>query len=177
MHEGIKPTENTTGIDQPTKNMVTTQGQQASIDNAVALATTVQQADITAAVALATQTATIAAQNVYLPSPPEVDFDKVTKQLLDKKLPHCIGEPTYQHYIEACNCLYRNLLQITSLFGGGQHGHLGMIMPTAKYLNISGRAWQVTPSQPAVPVIPTGATPDQRSKIFNQWVITEKGIM
>ena len=68
--------------------MVTTQGQQAAIDNAVALATAGQQAVITAAVALATQTATIAAQNFYLPSPSEVEFDKVTKQFLNKKLPH-----------------------------------------------------------------------------------------
>ena len=120
--------------------MVTTQGQQADIDNAVALATADQQAAITAAVSLATQTETIAAQNVYLPSPPEVEFDKVTKQFLDNKLPRCIGEPTYQHYIEVRNCLYHNLRQITSPFGGGKHGHLGMIMPTAKYLNISGRA-------------------------------------
>ena len=110
--------------------MVTTQGQQAAIEDAVALATAGQQAAITAAVALATQTATISAQNVYLPSPPEVEFNKVTKQFLDKKLPCCIGEPTYQHYIEARNCLYRNLRQMTSPFRGIQHGHLGLIMVT-----------------------------------------------
>ena len=74
--------------------MVTTQGQQAAIDDTIALETAGQQASINAAVALATQTATIAAQNVYLPSPPEVDFDKVTKQFLDKKLPRCTGKPT-----------------------------------------------------------------------------------
>ena len=145
--------------------MVTTQVQQAAIDNAVALATVGQQADITAAVALANQTATIAAQNVYLPSPPEVEFDKVTKQFLDKKLPHCIGKPTYQNYIEARNCLYRNLRQITSPFGGGQHGHIGMIMPTVKYFNIASSAWQVPPIHPAVPVVPAGDTPDQRSRV------------
>ena len=147
--------------------MVTTQVQQAAIDDAVALATAGQQAAIAAAVALATQTATIAAQNVYLPSPPEVEFDKVTKQFLNKKLPRCIGEPTYQHYIEARNCLYRNLQQITSPFGGSQHGHLRLIMPTAKYFNIASNTWQVPPSQPAAPVIPPGATPDQCSTIFN----------
>ena len=157
--------------------MVTTQGQQAAIDDAVALATAGQQAAIIAAVALATQTATIAAQNVYLPSPTEVEFDKVTKHFLNKKIPRCIGEPTYQHYIEARNCLHRNLRQITSPFGGSQHGNLGLIISTAKYFNIASIAWQVPPSQPAVPVIPPGATPDQRSTIFNQWSITEKGIM
>ena len=50
-------------------------------------------------------------------------------------------------------------------------------MPTAKYFNIASNAWQVPPSQLAVPVIPPGATPDQRSTIFNQWSITKKGIM
>ena len=50
-------------------------------------------------------------------------------------------------------------------------------MPTAKYFNIASNAWQVPPSQPDVPVIPPGATPDQRFTIFNQWIITEKGIM
>ena len=139
--------------------MVTTQVQQAAIDDAVALATAGQQAAITAAVALATQTANIVAPNVYLPSPPEVEFDKVTKLFLDKKLTRCIGEPTYQHYIEARNCLYCNLLKINSPFGGGQHGYLSMIMPTSKYLNIASSAWQVPPSQLAVPVIPAGATP------------------
>ena len=104
--------------------MVTTQGQQAAINDAATLATTGQQAAITAAVALATQTATISSQNVYLASPSEVEFDKVTKQFLDKKLPRCIGDPTYQHYIEARNCLYRNLHQITSPFGGNQNGHV-----------------------------------------------------
>ena len=147
--------------------MVTTQGQQAAIDDAVALANTGQQAAITAAVALATQTATIAAQNVYLPSPPEVKFDKVTKQFLYKKFPCCIGESTYQQYIEARNCLYPNLRQITSPFGGSQNGHLGLIMPTAKYFNITSNAWQVPPRQPAVPVIPPGSIPNQRSTIFN----------
>ena len=130
--------------------MVTTQGQQAAINNAVALVTVGQQAAITAAISLATQTATITAQNVYFPIPPEVELYKVVKQFLEKKPPLCIDEPTYQHYIEARNCLYRNLRQITSPFGGGQHGHLSMIMPTAKYLNIAGRAWKVPPSQPAM---------------------------
>ena len=63
--------------------MVATQGQQAAINDAFALATAGQQAAIAAAVALATQTVTIEAQNVYLPSPPGVEFDKVTKQFLD----------------------------------------------------------------------------------------------
>ena len=93
------------------------------------------------------------------------------KQFLDKKLPRCIGETTYQHYIKARNCLYCNLRQITSPFGGSQHGHHGMIMPTAKYFNIASSAWQVPPIQPAVPVIPDGATPNQRSTIFNQWSV------
>ena len=62
--------------------MVTTQGQQAAINDAVALAT---------------QTATIAAQNVYLPSPPQVEFDKVTKQFLDKKLPSCTNPPNIDY--------------------------------------------------------------------------------
>ena len=106
-----------------------------------------------------------------------MEFDKVTKQIHDKKLPRCIGKLTYQHYIKARNCLYRNLCLITLPFGGSQHGHLGMIMPTVKYLNIASSAWQVPPSQPAVSVIPAGATPDQRSTIFNHWSINKKGIM
>ena len=76
-----------TGTDQPTKNMVTTQGQKADIDDAVALATAGHQVVITAGVSLATKTVTIASQNVYLPSLPRVEFDKFTKHFLDTKLP------------------------------------------------------------------------------------------
>ena len=93
MHEGIKPTEKYDRHQPAYQKHGYHPSPTSGHNDAVALATTGQQAAITAAVALATQTETMASQNVYLPSPPEVEFDKVTKQFLDKKLPSCTNPP------------------------------------------------------------------------------------
>ena len=48
--------------------------------------------------------------------------------------------------------LYANVSSIPSELGGGDHGHLGMLMPTAEYTLIStGGAPYVMPLRPPVP--------------------------
>ena len=103
--------------------MVGTQSQTARAAIAAEVATQVAAHLATAA----RQQPTITQQNQYVPTNPDVDFEKVAKQFINKRLPLCVGEPTYSHYVQVRNMLYRNLRQIKSPFGGGKHGHLGAI--------------------------------------------------
>jgi hypothetical protein len=48
--------------------------------------------------------------------------------------------------------IYTNAQNVTSSLGGGHHGHLGMVMPTAEYRLIShGGAAYVFPDKPEIP--------------------------
>lgn len=49
--------------------------------------------------------------------------------------------------------LYANLQSVESTLGGGDHGHLGMIMPEQEYIQIATNGTPyVFPAQPEVPV-------------------------
>ena len=160
--------------------MVTTQTQatrQAAISAEVATHVAAQLAAATQQQQAAIQQPqTINHQNQYVPTDPDVDFEKISKKFINKSLPLCPGEPTYNHYVKVRKMLYRNLRQIKSPFGGGTHGHLGAIQSVQMYANSSATAWIVPISQPAVPIIPAGTNPQDTAKIFNQWFIREKGI-
>ena len=124
----------------------------------------VTQADLDAAAAAAVATATVAATNVYVPQLPDVEFNEVVKRFLDKKLPICEGEPNYTHFVKVRNMIFRNLRQIKSPFGGGAHGHLGAVMNPVKYITLTaGTDWTVPQSSPAVPTIPAGTSPEDRT--------------
>ena len=103
--------------------MVGTQSQTARAVIAAEVATQVAAHLATAA----QQQQTITQQNQYVPTNPDVDFEKVAKQFINKRLPICVDEPTYIHYVQVRNMLYRNLRQIKSPFGSGKHGHLSIV--------------------------------------------------
>jgi hypothetical protein len=55
--------------------------------------------------------------------------------------------------------LYVNVQSVQSQLGGGNHGHLGMLMPQAEYILISnGGEPYVQPEKPNVPVYNGTAT-------------------
>ncbi|MGL5937053.1 MAG: hypothetical protein ACRCZI_15690, partial [Cetobacterium sp.] len=47
--------------------------------------------------------------------------------------------------------LYANLCEVTSDLGGGNHGHLGMVMPAAEYALLSNGVAYIHPEQPDLP--------------------------
>ena len=152
--------------------MVGTQSQTARAAIAAEVATQVATHLATAA----QQQPTITHQNQYVLTNPDVDFEKVAKKFINKRLPLCVGEPTYSHYVQVRNMLCRNLRQIKSPFGGGKHGHLGAIQAASMYANYSATSWTVPVTQPAIPTIPSGTTAQDIAKVFNEWTIQEKGI-
>ena len=68
--------------------------------------------------------------------------------------PKIEGQPTYDDLRRLRDALYANAAAIPSTQGGGNHGHLGMIMDPVVYATLSPVAW-VNPPQPVMP--PLGA--------------------
>jgi hypothetical protein len=66
------------------------------------------------------------------------------------------------------NELYANAQSVESTLGGGQHGHMGMVMPDVEYITVSaGAAPYVLPIKPAVPVYAgTAANRHQQQENF-----------
>ena len=124
----------------------------------------------------AQQQPTITHQNQYVPTNPDVDFEKVAKQFINKRLPLCVDEPTYSHYVQVCNMIYRNLRQIKSPFGSRKHGHLGVIQAAPMYANSSATSWNVPFTQPSIPTIPIGTNAQDTAKVFKECTIEEKSI-
>jgi hypothetical protein len=65
------------------------------------------------------------------------------------------GRPTPEAVRKLRQELYANIRGITTDLGGGQHGHLGLLMPDADYLALPGAAAYILP--PTRPDIPSYA--------------------
>ena len=98
----------------------------------------------------------------------ELTVDNIL-EAFPNKTPPIVGRPTSQSLTELKQLLYENAATIPSNIGGGNHGHLGVIMPQARYLTLVGATW-VPPLNPGVaPVIPPGTTGPQLQRIMTQF--------
>ena len=85
-----------------------------------------------------------------------------------KPAPKSIGEPNFASLKELRNYLKAATHEIPTTLGGGQNGHLFLILSDAAYLAHAGQPF-VAPVQPAiVPTIPAGATGPQIAEIRAQ---------
>ena len=86
------------------------------------------------------------------------------------KIQPIIGRPASQTLTELKQLLYENAATIPSNIGGGNHGHLGIIMPPAIFFIMAGGAAWIAPNNPGVaPAIPAGATGPQMQRIITQF--------
>jgi hypothetical protein len=71
-------------------------------------------------------------------------------------LPKIDNEPTFEDIQIKTHLLNDNAISITSMAGGGAHGHLGIIMSHVKYAAVSKSPW-VEPFNPNdITIIPPG---------------------
>ncbi len=69
-----------------------------------------------------------------------------------------LGEPTYSDIRLLRTSLYENAASVYSNRGGGNCGHLGMLMDDTTYATISPTPWVDPPEPPATPVLPPNPT-------------------
>ena len=68
-----------------------------------------------------------------------------------KTLTRIDGEPTYEAISKASHELYTNAATLASTLGGGQHGHIGMVMKPALYATLSATPYVNPTKPPATP--------------------------
>ena len=73
--------------------------------------------------------------------------DEITAKFRIKKLTEIEGEPTYEAISKLSQELYTNAATLASPLGGGQHGHIGMVMKPSLYESLSNIPY-VTPKNP-----------------------------
>ena len=102
-----------------------------------------------------------------------------------KELTPIHGRPSYETLKRMFNEVKANATSVPSTLGGGQHGHLGLVLPDIEYALISATAF-VRPAQPANLNIPATATQhivrtmtqvhDRETQVFNTVLGVEKAL-
>ena len=73
--------------------------------------------------------------------------DKILALFPNATLPTIHGEPTYETINDIVQHMYANAATVSCPLGGGQHGHIGLIMKPALYQTLSEAAF-VRPLDP-----------------------------
>ena len=74
------------------------------------------------------------------------------------KLTKVVGKPNYSAILKIDEELKKNAASVRTTLGGGNHGHLGLLMTPAEYTQISHAPF-VRPAIPALSlIIPVGGT-------------------
>ena len=111
-----------------------------------------------------------------IPRIPEVASEDLMTKFSYKILTKIEGEPTYWGFFQLREEATENTLSIASPFGGGGHGHWGLIADAAIYLAKAGVAWTVPASSGVYPNIPDGSSTDDKRRIIEEFIRDEKGI-
>ena len=71
------------------------------------------------------------------------------------------GEPSYADIHELHNIIKSNAASIPITLGGGDHGHLGLVLGATTYLTVAGVAFTMPVNPGAIPTLPVGRTSAQ----------------
>ena len=78
------------------------------------------------------------------------------------------GQPTNSTFRTLRKEIYANARAISSQWGGGQHGHLGLVMPNAEYQARFNAAWDLPAHPGAQPILPANPTAHQINEANRQ---------
>ena len=96
--------------------------------------------------------------------------DEITAKFRIKKLTRIEVEPTYEAISRLSQELYTNAATLARPLGGGQHGHIGMVMKPSLYESLSNIPY-VTPKNPGpTPKFDDAKTLGIIKKIMNGFV-------
>ena len=104
------------------------------------------------------------------------EADIVTK-FKYKQLDQIDGDPKYPQLVELRRQLARNARAIKSSFGGGKHGHEGLVLRPQTYLQRASVAFTVPTSKGAYPTFVGGATDDEKKVAIADFILSETDIL
>jgi hypothetical protein len=101
-------------------------------------------------------------------------------------LPKIENEPTFEDIQVKTRLLNANAISITSMAGGGAHGHLGIITTQVEYAFISASPWVDTFNPNAIPIIPLGTNAvdaaqlarmhSECHRIYTNWINVDQAL-
>ena len=96
--------------------------------------------------------------------------DEIKEQFSKKEITKISGEPNLKNVQKLEEEIQENASNIDTSLGGGNHGHLGMVMPANDYLALSGTPFAAPQNPGYQPVFgPAVSTAALREAATNQW--------
>ena len=87
-----------------------------------------------------------------------ISVDEVVAKFLMKTMPKIDGEPDYGNINMMMQLLYGNAASLPTTLGGGQHGHIGIIMTQQLYTTLANTPYKSPPDPGIKPTHVTGAS-------------------
>eukprot|EP00957_Ditylum_brightwellii_P031589 2395451-Ditylum_brightwellii.AAC.1 len=78
----------------------------------------------------------------------------INKVFPNQLIPRIVGKPTYQQLYEVHKLLMENASSIEATFGGGMHGHLGLVLTPARYMQITRHVFNPSVNPGPNPIMP-----------------------
>ena len=95
-------------------------------------------------------------------------IDDIVTKFPTKILPPIPCKPDYECISQFNQIIYGNATILPTTLGGGEHGHVGLIMKATLYVTLSATAY-VTPNEPPLtPEVPSTATSASRQQLHDQ---------
>ena len=79
------------------------------------------------------------------------------------------GKPTYETLENVLTELKANASSVPSTLGGGQHGHLGLLLPAARYIALAHTVPWISPGNPGPFIPPATGTGPQIEAARDVW--------
>jgi hypothetical protein len=86
-----------------------------------------------------------------------LSVDDIVAKFPTKTIPTTTGEPNYASISNMVQTLYGNAASLPTTLGGGQHGHVGLIMTPILYATLANTAY-IPPNDPGATPNPIGTT-------------------
>ena len=125
--------------------------------------TTTRSGMAATATAPAPQIVQVSLMDTYVPSIPKIKPDNVKLRFPYKQLTTIKGEPEYEQMCVAREEIYRNALSIKLSFGGGKHGHKGLVTKPTIYQIDTGKDWVVPETGGVYPTFRSNATKNAKN--------------
>ena len=122
------------------------------------------------------QQVTVSMMDTFIPTIPEVSAEALAARFKTSSLTKIDGPPTHSDMDDIRDEIYRNCLAVKSIFGGGKHGCMGMMMADDLYLVEAGEAFVVPVSEGSYPNFPAGADEDAKKRETAAFIKREKAI-
>ena len=92
--------------------------------------------------------------------------DDVVAKFPMKTMPKLDGEPNYGNINTMVQLLYEKAASLPTTLGGGQHGHIGIIMTTQLYNTLANTLYKNPPDTGITPTHAIGASAEIRQTNF-----------